>query len=167
MYKIKGNSVIRLADNANIPNDPANSDWAAYKVWCNKGNTAQPEFGAEELLIQRRTAIADRRFKAEIAGISVGGVSVYTDRTTQNKLTATAFRAARDPSYTVDWKTLDGSFVTLTSDLILHVADAVGDYVQACYTREGILGYMLTNGTYTDSMLEEGWPAQEIPYVAG
>lgn len=167
MYKINGNSVIRLADGASIPNDPGNTDWAAYKAWCAKGNTAQPEFGPEYIAAQRRTAIADRRYKAEIAGISVGGVAVYTDRTTQNKLTATAFRASRDPSYTVDWKTLDGSFVTLNAELILHIADAVGDYVQECYTREGILGYLLTNGTYTDSMLNEGWPAQEIPYVAG
>lgn len=167
MYKINGTGVIRLADGASIPNDPSNSDWVAYKVWCAKGNTAQPQYSAEYVLAQRRNAIADRRYKAEIAGITVGGVAVYTDRTTQNKLTATAFRASRDPNYTVDWKTLDGSFVTLTADLILYVADAVGDYVQACYTREGILGYMLTNGTYTDSMLEEGWPAREIPYVAG
>jgi hypothetical protein len=165
MYKIKGVGVTRISDGAYIPNDPSNSDWKAYQVWLSKGNTPAPEFSAEYIAEQRRKAIADRRFKAEVAGIVVGGISVYSDRTTQNKLTATAFRASRDPNYTVDWKTLDGSFVTLTADLILYIADAVGDYVQACYTREGILGYMLTNGTYTDSMLEEGWPAREVTYV--
>lgn len=167
MYKISGNGVIRLADNASIPNDLANNDWVAYKAWCAKGNTAQPEFSTEDIMAKRRVIIADRRFAAETAGISVGGISVYTDRTTQNKLTAAAFRATRDTNYTVDWKCIDGSFITLTSELILHVADVVGDYVQACYTREGVLGYLLSNGTYTDSMLNEGWPAREIPYVAG
>lgn len=104
-------------------------------------------------------AVAARRFTAEVAGITVAGVSVYTDRTTQNKLTAAAFRALRDPEYTVDWKCTNGSFITLDAEQITAIADAVGDYVQACYTREGELVAAFNDGSYTDEMLEEGWPA--------
>lgn len=103
--------------------------------------------------------IAARRFTAEVAGITVAGVPVYTDRTTQNKLTAAAFRALRDPEYTVDWKCTNGSFITLNAEQITAIADAVGDYVQACYTREGELVAAFNDGTYTEAMLEEGWPA--------
>lgn len=102
--------------------------------------------------------IADARYRAETAGLTVNGIAVYTDRTTQNKLTAAALRASRDPSYTVDWKCSDGSFITLTAAQIIEVADAVGDYVQACYSREAELLTAVADGSYTPDLLEQGWP---------
>lgn len=40
MYKLtKHTGIIRLADNASIPNDPANCDYAAYLEWLSAGNT--------------------------------------------------------------------------------------------------------------------------------
>ncbi len=39
MYKLTGtNSVIRLRDNANIPLDPGNRDYAEYQEWLSQGN---------------------------------------------------------------------------------------------------------------------------------
>jgi len=104
-------------------------------------------------------AIARRRFAAETAGITVNGMLAYTDRTTQMKLTAASVRAARDPAYTVDWKLASNTFVRLAADQLIAIGDAVGDYVQACYTRESVLLTALADGAYTDAMLEEGWPA--------
>ena len=115
--------------------------------------------GWGSVVVDVLAAIAARRFTAEVAGITVAGVPVYTDRTTQNKLTAAAFRALRDSEYTVDWKCTNGSFITLNAEQITAIADAVGDYVQACYTREGELVAAFNEGTYTEEMLEEGWPA--------
>ena len=41
MYKLTdSNSIIRLADKASIPADPANSDYAEYLEWVADGNTA-------------------------------------------------------------------------------------------------------------------------------
>ena len=35
-------SVLRLADNAYIPFDPANTDYQAYLKWVEAGNTPEP-----------------------------------------------------------------------------------------------------------------------------
>lgn len=104
--------------------------------------------------------IADTRFAHEVAGMTVAGMTVYTDRATQSKLTAAALRATRDSTYTLDWKLSTGTFATLTAEQILAVADAVGDYVQACYSREAELLAAVSAGTFTEAMLLEGWPAQ-------
>jgi hypothetical protein len=46
MYKLMntlgGNQVERLSDNAFIPFDDANTDYQAYLLWCEQGNTPEP-----------------------------------------------------------------------------------------------------------------------------
>ena len=45
MYKVFTNTeysvVIRLEDNANIPVDPANTDYQEYLAWVEEGNVAE------------------------------------------------------------------------------------------------------------------------------
>ena len=42
MYKLTDNTtIIRLADNASVPADSANSDYAEYLLWVEEGNTPE------------------------------------------------------------------------------------------------------------------------------
>ena len=43
MYQLTPTTtILRLADGAHIPADPANTDWQAYQRWLAAGNTPQP-----------------------------------------------------------------------------------------------------------------------------
>jgi hypothetical protein len=43
MYKLtQGQTAQRLADNAFIPFDPANTDYQAFLRWCDEGNVPEP-----------------------------------------------------------------------------------------------------------------------------
>jgi len=42
MYKLNTHSITRIADNASIPNDPQNTDFAEYTRWLAEGNTPEP-----------------------------------------------------------------------------------------------------------------------------
>ena len=37
-----GDTILRLAENAYNPQDPANTDYAAYLAWLDEGNTPEP-----------------------------------------------------------------------------------------------------------------------------
>ena len=71
MYKLFMNSdgkvgiVIRLSDGANIPPDPANTDYAAYLEWVEAGNTPEPA------PIPEPPAPLTTEQKLEAAGLSV------------------------------------------------------------------------------------------------
>ena len=43
MYQLtSGDSILRLSDNAFIPNDPGNRDYREYLQWIEEGNTPLP-----------------------------------------------------------------------------------------------------------------------------
>ena len=104
-----------------------------------------------------RAAVAAERYKHETAGIMAGGMSIDTDDRSKLLINGAALEAMIDPAYVMNWKTPNG-FVQLSAEQVIAVARAVRAHVQACFDREGELLDAIAAGTYTEAMLEEGWP---------
>ncbi len=123
------------------------------------------ELQAEQLR-QSAARIAARRYDAEVAGIQWQGYGIATDRDSQNKVDKedrAVDKAMREDGR--GWKCLDLStgqvgFRPTTNAEVQAIAAAVYAYVSACFAREAELLAALADGTYTDEMLAEGWPAQ-------
>ena len=70
MYKLTDNtSILRIEDNASIPDDPANSDYAEYLEWVEEGNTPDAYVAPEKSWQEKR--------QANIAG---GGYGEWTEQ---------------------------------------------------------------------------------------
>lgn len=106
--------------------------------------------------------LADYRWQREVAGTTVSGMPIATDRDSQGKLTSIRVASDADPNYTVRLKTAAG-FVTLGRAAIVAVTDAARAYVQACYDREADLAATIAGMTAPAMALaldiSQGWPA--------
>ena len=109
--------------------------------------------------------IAARRWQAETAGIAVSGMRIETDDRSKLLINGAALEAVIDPSYVMQWKAPEG-FIPLGAEQVVGVARAVRAHVQACFDREAELLEALSDGTFTDAMLEEGWPNEPVPAPA-
>lgn len=54
MYRLTSAGIIvRISDNAFIPNDPENSDFRAYRRWVDEGNTPEPTEPVQPAVVER------------------------------------------------------------------------------------------------------------------
>ncbi len=115
-----------------------------------------------EAQAERLAALAERRWQAETAGITVAGIPVSTDRESQGLITGAALAATLDGDYAVTWKTPGGAFVTLTAPQILAVAQGVRAHVQACFDREAVLAAVIAAAADLAALdavdIESEWP---------
>ena len=93
----------------------------------------------EDLRNRKYREIAQARYNAEIAGVTFNGVLIKTDRETQAVLTAACLQAYIDSGYSLNWKTGDGTFVSLPAEQIMAFGTAVRAHVQGCFDREAEL----------------------------
>lgn len=129
------------------------------------GQQIQADASGRPVLVQApahvvapRVLIAARRYQAETAGTIVNGMAVPTDRDSQALVTGAALAAWTDQTYTCQWKTADG-FVALSAQQIIALASVMRAHIQVCFDREAELLAHLENGTYTEDLLDQGWPA--------
>lgn len=107
-----------------------------------------------------KTQIAAKRYAEETKGIVVNGFAINTERESQNLITGAALSAYMDENYICRWKTPAG-FVDLDAATLISVAQTMRQHVQNCFDREDALLTALEDGTYTEAMLDEGWPVNE------
>lgn len=110
-----------------------------------------------ESAVQER--IASRRYQAQVSGTTLEGMQIDTSTDSQALITGAALAAVLDSSYVCRWKMADGTRVELDAKMIVAVASAVRDHIQACYDREDELLTAVADGTFTEAMLDQDWPA--------
>lgn len=186
MYKLIANStsIVRLADGAFIPADPANSDYAAYLRWVEEGNEpVQPvderyytvevdgavvEKPLAESKALRKQELATIRWEKQSAGIVVNNHVFATDDQSKVNYVAATMQAQADPNYSVLWKAkdMDGNpaFVTLSGTDILNITNAGVEYIAACFVNEKAIADQIDAAKKVSTMLAidltAGWPTR-------
>ncbi|MDQ2080465.1 DUF4376 domain-containing protein [Xanthobacteraceae bacterium Astr-EGSB] len=79
--------------------------------------------------------VAVARWRKETGGITIGGLSIVTDRESQAMIIGAHAYVVANPAAVIQWKTAAG-FVELDAAQITGLALAVGSHVQACFVKE-------------------------------
>lgn len=117
--------------------------------------TAMTPEESAKVLENRKAELAALRYEKEIAGVTVGGSTVLTDRLSQAMLTGAFIACQIKPNREIQWKGKNG-WTKLNASQISAIASAVSDHVQACFEREKELSELLENDIKTDVTI--GWP---------
>jgi hypothetical protein len=118
-----------------------------------------PVFGEvdfETLKQAKAWEIADKRWRAETGGITIGGVEITTDRESQALLMGAVLAAQNNPEYAVNWKAKNGWF-ELDAATLIAIGNAVGSHVQACFDREKELQEQVEAATTIEELNTIEW----------
>lgn len=122
----------------------------------------------DELRAERLAELAAIRYAAEVAGITVSGLPVQTDRESRpNLIAAYAAAAAGLRSTGAAWKFADGVARQVSAETLMEMATAVLDHVQRCYDHEAELAAEIRVSAAPLAVdLHAGWPVQSAPVPA-
>lgn len=120
-----------------------------------------PPTNLAALKVERKAALAERRWQAETGGTVVAGIPVHTDVRSQSVITGASVAAMLDENYSVQWKTSTG-FVTLNREMVIGLATGVRHHIQSCFDREAALVAEIDAATTITALAEidlnAGWP---------
>jgi hypothetical protein len=114
----------------------------------------------EKAAMLKKREIASARYDAEFGGFTDpnSGLFVRTDERTRSLLTAAKLRAQADAAYLVEnWKTADGSFLTLDASTIIALESAVHDFIEAQFAKEAALAAQIDAATTTEEVSAIQW----------
>jgi hypothetical protein len=106
-----------------------------------------PEKTLQSVKETKQQEIALWRYEQETKGIAINNKFFSTSRESQAALTA-AFTSLKEGFISsVNWKTLDGTFVNLNLQNIIAIAQAVVNHVQLCFDKEAEYLNLVKNAT--------------------
>lgn len=149
-----------------VPDDADNRHRMAVAEWEARGNAIAdpPAPSLAELRAARLAALAERRWLAEGAGVTVGAIRIQTTRDAWTPLARLYQRALADPQYACPaWKLGDGAFTSIDNAALVSIGDAVEAHVQACFVREMEIAVLIAAAPDAAALaaidIESGWPA--------
>lgn len=159
MYKLATNGVVRLDDAAFIPADPANRDWRKYQGWIADGNSPQPAQNLDEVKTAKWEAIkAERDRRTDQGGYKVGTKWFHSDKKSRSQQLGLVLLGANIPAG-LQWKTMDGSFVTMTQQLAGQILAAGAASDQAIFAAAETNKAAMEAGADPASYdFSDGWP---------
>lgn len=134
--------IFRVSDNAHIPLDEGNSDYAAYLQWVAAGNVADPDptFSSDSIKDRKWEDIKAQRDARKSGGVLVGNYWIHTDDssriqwigikdTARDLITAGGKMTDAIPmqGQNLMWKTMTGDFVLVTIQLAFDAVQATKD----------------------------------------
>ena len=87
----------------------------------------------------KKDNIASWRYQVEVGGITIGGATIRTDRESQSQLNAAYSSLTAGLVTSINWKSANGTFITLGVTEVAGIAKAVAEHVQASFTAEKAL----------------------------
>lgn len=114
------------------------------------GGYTPPEPEPETLESVKRDKLAEiaaARYEEEVGGVTVGGITIATDRQTQSIITGAFISMSQGLLASVDWKAENGTWVKLNLTQLTPIAQAVVGHVQGCFTKESVLAEQVAVAT--------------------
>lgn len=109
---------------------------AAIEQWISDGKPVEPYVEPVPTPDELIAYTAQKRWEKEVGGTELSGLAVHTDDRSKALIMGARIAAEADPDFTTDWKTADGSFVTIDAATIISVSNAVLAHVAACFAIE-------------------------------
>lgn len=116
-------------------NHPNNGVWDA-KAIAEMGNATFKQY-LDNAKQEVRQAVAANRYEFEVAGVTVNGITVQTDRESQSTVNAAYTTLKNGLVETIDWKGSNG-WVQIDLDTIEFFAKTIAEHAQYCFSQERV-----------------------------
>jgi hypothetical protein len=154
--------IIRVADGAAIPIDSENADYAAYLKWLEDGNTPAPAYTREEIKSMVWTQIQNLRDTRKSGGFQTevsAGVYRWFHSDSESRIQQVGLILAGAALPPIQWKTMDGTFITMTPTIAEKIFQQAFILDTALFTTaETHRAAMMASDDPSNYDYSTGWP---------